>query len=81
MGVIFEKINKFLNEVAYAVLFLLPHSPFRESINNIQQAEWIGYLNYFVPVGTFVAIGSVWVSAIAVFYVYQIILRWAKAVG
>lgn len=76
-----DRLNAFLNYVAAKIMFFLPDSPFREFITGLSDVPWIRYLNWFVPVGTFVTIGAVWVAAIAVFYVYQIILRWAKAVA
>ena len=59
----------------------LPDSPFTAFIESIEETPWLGYLNWFVPVGTFVGIGTLWVAAIIVFYVYQMIFRWAKVVG
>lgn len=76
-----SKINAFLQEIAAALLSFLPDSPFKPFIDSIERAEWLHYLNWFVPVGTFVAIGTAWVAAIGVFYVYQMILRWAKVVA
>ena len=75
------KINAFLKAIAAVVLSILPDSPFKPFIDKIQSFEWLGVLNWFIPVGTLVAIGTAWLAAIAVFYVYQIILRWAKVVG
>ena len=75
------KINAFLQKIAAVLLSFLPDSPIAPIIDSIERAEWLGYINWFVPVGTFVAIGTAWITAIGVFYVYQMILRWAKAVG
>lgn len=59
---------------------LLPLSPFREFINRLQELPYLGYLNWFIPVGTIIKIGAVWLSAIALHYAYSILLRWAKAI-
>lgn len=75
------KLNAFLKAIAAVVLSILPNSPFRSFIDSIGTFEWLGVLNWFIPVGTLVLIGTSWLAAIAVFYVYQIILRWAKVVG
>lgn len=64
-----------------AVLALLPTSPFTRYINALDDLPYLSYLNWFVPVTTFIAIGQAWLTAIALFYVYSIILRWIKAIG
>lgn len=75
------KINAFLSAIAASILSLLPDSPFASVIDTIADAEWLGYINYFIPIGTLFGIASTWGVAIGVFYVYQMILRWAKAIG
>ena len=53
---------------------LLPKDPFREYIEEVatyfDTQEWIGILNYFVPLGAFVKIGSAWLVAVAAYLVY-----------
>ena len=72
------KINAFLQAIAAAVLSILPNSPVRPFIDQISNVPWLGLLNWFVPIGTIVSIGTAWLAAITIFYVYQVILRWAK---
>lgn len=72
------KINAFLQAIAAAVLSILPNSPVRPFIDQISNVPWLGLLNWFVPIGTMVSIGTAWLAAITIFYVYQVILRWAK---
>lgn len=76
-----KTIQDFLQKVLGIILSILPDSPFAPVIAELEQVPWLGYLNWFIPVGTLVGIGTAWTAAIAVFYTYQIILRWAKAVG
>lgn len=75
------KINAFLQSIVSVILSILPNSPLRPFIDSLTKYEWLGMLNWFLPVGSFVTIGTAWLSAIAVFYTYQLILRWAKVVG
>ena len=75
------KINAFLQAIAAAVLSILPDSPVRPFIDQLSSVSWLGLLNWFVPIGTMAAIGTAWLAAITVFYVYQVILRWAKVVS
>jgi hypothetical protein len=62
------------------VLALLPTSPFTDVIDQLQALPYLGYLNWFVPIGTFIKIGSAWLGAITLFYMYSIILRWIRAI-
>ena len=71
-----EIITQFLDWV----LKLLPTSPFTRYIDALSTIPYLGYLNWFVPVGTMLKIGSAWLVSISLFYVYMIILRWIKAI-
>jgi hypothetical protein len=65
------------------ILGFLPDSPFLllEDLSNTDFYTWIQFLNWFIPIGTFVSILEVWVAGICVYYVYQIALRWVKAIS
>lgn len=66
-----------------AILSFLPDSPFT-ILDNMdptgQIAEWLGFVNWFVPIYSFVGILEGWLACIAVYYVYQIVLRWLNAI-
>ena len=63
------------------VLKLLPTSPFTQFINACANMPYLGWLNWFVPVGQMIAVGEAWLVAIALFYMYSIVLRWIKAIN
>ena len=63
-----------------AVLDLLPDSPFRGFIDDLAGVEFLGYLNYFIPISDFIALLAVWGAAIGTFYVLSAILRFVKAI-
>lgn len=71
-----ELVTQFLD----TVLKVLPTSPFRDFISTLEELPYLGYLNYFVPIGTFIKIGTAWLGAIALFYLYSIVLRWIRAI-
>lgn len=75
------KLNAFLLKIVSLILSILPDSPLKPYIDALSNVDFLPYLNWFVPVGTLVGIGTSWLAAIAVFYAYQLILRWAKVVG
>lgn len=58
---------------------VLPHSPFIDFINNLE-IPYLEYVNWVVPIGTFMKIGAVWLVSIGLFYAYSIVLRWIKAI-
>lgn len=76
-----QKLNAFLDSIVAVVLALLPNDPFKSFIDNMQIAPYLGYINWIIPVGSILTIATAWVTAIGVFYVYQLILRWAKVVS
>lgn len=75
-----EIFIQWLNSIAGAVFSFLPDSPFIPFIAVASEWKWLGWFNWLVPVGSFIKIGGVWLSAVGVYYVYQIILRWVRAV-
>lgn len=76
MNLLNELMDNFLN----FVLTVLPLSPFKDVINNMESLPYLGYLNWFIPVNRFIQIGTIWLTAVGLFYLYSIILRWIKAI-
>ena len=77
---VWNSIVSAVNKIINAILFLLPDSPFSDleipdEVRNIR-----GYVNYFVPIKAMLIIAGSWLTAIAIYYLYQTILRWAKAI-
>ncbi len=69
-------IEKFLDWV----LNLLPTSPFTAFIEACGNLPYLGWLNWFIPVGQMIAIGEAWLISIGLFYLYSIVLRWIRAI-
>lgn len=67
-------LDKFLD----VVVALFPLSPFMPVIQDLSSLPYLGYINWFVPIGDFVKIGTLWVTAIAVYYAWSVIARWVK---
>jgi len=72
-------IIKALGSVLSFVLSILPNSPF-QSISNSPISSFMGTINYFFPVSEMITIGELWLVSIGIFYLYQIVLRWVKAI-
>ena len=68
-----------LKAAGVAVVALLPDSPFA-ILSNTAVGQYMGWLNWLVPLEQMVAVLEVWLSAILIYYVYVTILRWIKAI-
>lgn len=77
----------FLNSLGESVSSLwekivdyLPGCPIR-FIHTIPEVEkYLGMVNWFIPIDSMISLSIVWLSAIVVYYGYQVILRWVKAI-
>ncbi len=72
-----ELLDKFL----LLVLSLFPLSPFAPVISDLEALPFLGYLNWFVPIGDFIKIGTLWITAIGAYYAWSIIARWVKIIS
>lgn len=77
-----DALGQWVYDLAETAMSLLPDSPFQflQDMSNSPVMEWLGILNWFIPISTFLAILSAWCSSILVYYVIQIAMRWAKAI-
>ena len=64
MDILFNKLVDFL-----------PGCPFRTFLDEFADLPFLGYLNWFIPVGRCVQIGAAWLAAIAVFYAIQFLIK------
>ncbi|MEF9946183.1 MAG: hypothetical protein RR737_06285 [Lachnospiraceae bacterium] len=71
-----EIVTKFLD----AVLKILPLSPFTVFIDKVGELPYLGWLNWFIPISTMIAVGEAWLISVGIFYLYSIILRWIRAI-
>lgn len=71
-----EIVKEFLD----TVMRLLPTSPFIRYIDALQSLPYLSYLNWFIPISTFIVISQGWLLAVGLYYVYSIVLRWIKAI-
>ena len=72
-----EILDKFLG----ALTALLPLSPFAEPIAALTDLPYLGYINYFFPLGDCIKIGVAWITAIGIYYMYSVIARWVKIIA
>lgn len=68
------------NDILNAILFMLPDSPFANVEIPQEVYKILGYVNYFIPIRAMLVIGSSWLAAIGVYYLFQVGLRYVKAI-
>ena len=59
---------------------ILPKCPlyYLESIPEVKQ--YLGVINWFMPVSTMISIALDWLVCITIYYVVQVVLRWVKVI-
>lgn len=79
---VWDALSDALVSFAVGVAELFPASPFviLDEMANSEFYEWLQMMNWFIPVNSFVAILEAWLSCVAVYYVYQVVLRWVKVI-
>ena len=67
---------------AVSVVELFPESPFvvLDELANSEFYTWLKYLNWFIPVNSFLSVLEAWLLGIGIYYIYQIVLRWIKVI-
>lgn len=82
VSTLYEGIVNIVTKLLSVVLSLLPRSPFAEFIASWNpESQYIGWLNWFLPVGTLLTITAVWLGAVTTFYLISIVARWIKVIG
>lgn len=64
-----------------ALLQVLPLSPFQQYIDQFRSLPYLGWLNWFFPVGSCLTVMAAWLVAVGLFYLYSILMRWLKIIG
>lgn len=70
-----ETIKTFFSGIWGTIINYLPGSPFTAFIDSLETIPYLPELNWFVPVGEMIAIIEVWLTAVALYYVYQALMR------
>ena len=76
-----KSINEIFEQVFEYILTLLPTSPFAHFSLPAPIQDMLGYVNYYVPISEMLVVCASWVSCIAIYYIYQLILRKINAIS
>lgn len=60
---------------------ILPLSPFRPYLDQMAGLPYLGYLNWFFPIGDAIKITATWLTVVGTWYSWQVLLRWLKVIG
>lgn len=66
-----ELVEEFLE----ALLSLLPRSPFRAFFESVQAMPYLPFLNWVIPVAAMANIFRLWLVAVGVYFIYNLIMR------
>lgn len=78
-----DTFNSLFGQFAEKLIQVLPISPFSPFLDEMETklVPYLGWLNWVFPINVFLEIGSAWLTAIAVFYLYSAVARWVKIIG
>lgn len=74
-------LSKIWNSLVVGVTTIFPTSPFTDFIGSFAQLPFLGYLNWFFPVGPCLVILAAWLVAYGLYLGFSIIARWLKVIG
>lgn len=77
---VWGQLGEWASALLTVIMSALPDSPFSMLSRNSDVNAVIGYVNYFIPVSFMVSVMQAWLVAIGIFYVWQALLRWVKAI-
>lgn len=72
-------IGEQINAILSFICVVLPDSPFK-LLDNTAISEYLPYINYFVPVDFILSTLLAWLGAILIYYCYQTVMRWIRAI-
>lgn len=79
----FQSVINVLVKLLNVIISIFPTSPFSAYFANfsLQYGDILGYVNYFIPIGTFVTIlQDFYLPAVLLFYVWSVVARWVKVI-
>lgn len=66
------------NKLWSAIIGFLPGSPFKSIISSLGSIPYMAEFNWFFPVHECVIVIEVWLTAVALYYMYSAIMRFIK---
>lgn len=80
-GMFLQKIIDLLGGLLDIIITVLPSSPFTYIDSASAEIQnLLAGINFFIPIYSFIPILQSWIIAVALYYLYSIWARWAKAI-
>lgn len=76
-----EWFSEILAKFGNMIISVLPKSPVQQFLGSFSDLPYLKYLNWFIPISSIIVVLEAWLVAIAIFYLYSLILRWVKAIS
>ena len=67
-------------KIVDGIIKALPKSPIVFLSTNPSISKVLSCVNWFIPIYLWISVLETWLIAIATYYIYQVILRWVKAI-
>ena len=83
MTMVINCINGIIRALATVlswVLGSLPKTPFA-SVDVTPIKDFMGYMNWLIPVGTIITITTAWIACKFIYWIYSTVLRWIKMIS
>lgn len=78
---ILETFKSIFNQLYVWLIQLLPNSPLRPFLDQFGSIPYLKNFNWFFPVSECLSIMSAWLTVVAVYYVYQAIMRYIHLIN
>lgn len=78
---LFSRISELIHNILVSIIDILPDSPIQQLAVNPTISKYLGYINWVIPINFMVSTLLPWLTAIAIYYAYSVIMRWAKAIS
>jgi len=75
-----DSVGNWLDDTLSALFSILPDSPFAALSKVDGVDEILGIINFFIPINYMISVLQLWLIAVAGYYIWQLALRWAKAI-
>ena len=75
-----QGVLNFISGAFDFIMFLLPLSPFAAFNEVAIENQFLRWLAWIVPIPAILGVLQAWASAIALFYIWKVALRWIRAI-
>lgn len=75
-----DRVKDTFSDLVNTVIDVLPKSPITYLASTPEVEKVMGYVNFFIPIYTMIGILEAWLTAIVIYYVVSVALRWLKVV-